>query len=99
MEFFGGDQRESFAQIKPRLRAEEGPRARARAVVLRLALVQHAPEQIQILHHRRGAWASRAAASNEGHSQRFHIARLMMAGFVSGLFVPRFFELGFFNFD
>ena len=29
----------------------------------------------------------------------FTAPRLMMAGFVPGLFVGRFFELGFFNFD
>ena len=53
VQFLGGEQREAFPQIKPRLRAEDRIGARTRAIVLRLALLQHALKQIQILYHAR----------------------------------------------
>ena len=52
MQFLGCECGEIFAQIKPHLRAENGKRARARAVGLELAVIEDVPEQIEVLNHR-----------------------------------------------
>ena len=54
MDFLGGEQREMAPQVKPRLRAEHGIRAGARAVGLELSALQNVPQQIEVLNHRGG---------------------------------------------
>ncbi len=50
--FFRGEQRKRIAQRTADLRAENGKRARARAVGLELAVIKDVPEQIKVLNHR-----------------------------------------------
>jgi hypothetical protein len=52
MQLLGGEHGKAVTQIKPRLRAEHGISARARAVGLELAVVEDMPEQIVIRNHR-----------------------------------------------
>jgi hypothetical protein len=52
MDLLGREQREIFPQIKPRLCAEHGIRAGARAVSLELSALQNVPQQIEVLNHR-----------------------------------------------
>ena len=51
MQFLRGENGEIFAQIKPRLRAENGISARARAVGLEFSVVKDVAQQIEILSH------------------------------------------------
>jgi hypothetical protein len=53
MKFLGGEQRETFPQIKSRLRAEHGAGAGAGAVGLEFAVFEDVPQQIEVLNHRR----------------------------------------------
>jgi hypothetical protein len=52
VDFFRGEQRKRIAQRTADLRAENGKRARARAVGLELAVLEDVPEQIEVLNHR-----------------------------------------------
>ena len=54
MDFLGREQREIISQVKPRLCAEHGIRAGARAVGLELSVLQNLPQQIEVLNHRGG---------------------------------------------
>ena len=47
VQFLGRECGEILPQIKPRLRAENGKRARAGAVGLKLAVIEDMPEQIE----------------------------------------------------
>src|SRR4029077_11910394 len=50
-----GEDGEILSQIKPRLRAEYGIRARACTVGLELAMFENVPQQIEVLNHKRAA--------------------------------------------
>ena len=52
MQFLRGEQRKRVAQRTPDLRAENGKRARARAVALELPVFKDMPQQIEVLNHR-----------------------------------------------
>ena len=52
VDLLGGEQRKRFAQRTADLRAEDGERARARAVGLEPAVFKHVPQQIEVLNHR-----------------------------------------------
>jgi hypothetical protein len=56
---------EILAQIEPRLRAENGKRARARAVGLELAVIEDVPEQIEVLNHREKNLTTKRAREKE----------------------------------
>jgi hypothetical protein len=52
VDFLGGEQREIFPQIKPRLRAEHGIGTGAGAVGLGFSVFQNVSQQIEVLNHR-----------------------------------------------
>jgi len=52
MDLLRGEQRKRLAQRTADLRAENGKRARARAVGLELSVIEDVPEQIEVLNHR-----------------------------------------------
>src|SRR5208283_2028978 len=54
MDFLGREQRKIFPQIKPRLRAEHGIRARAGAVGLGFSVLKDVPQQVEVLNHCEG---------------------------------------------
>jgi hypothetical protein len=65
VDFFRGDERKIFLQRKPRLRAEHGKRARARAVGLELPVVEDVPQQIEVLNHRAKNLTTKRAPEKE----------------------------------
>jgi hypothetical protein len=53
VDLFRCEQRKRFAQRTTDLRAENGKRARARAVGLEFSVFEDVPQQIEVLNHRR----------------------------------------------